>query len=178
MIETLISSKTRIKLLMKFFLNSNTTAYLRSLESEFGESSNGIRVELNRFEQAGLLCSESRGNKKYFKANIHHPLYADLHNILLKQIGIDQIVEKVVSRMGNVSEVYLSGEFSKGRDSSIIDLIFVGDLNAEYLLHLTQKVEKLIRRKIRFIIFKENEVKELHKIKEEQQPLLLWAAQN
>ena len=55
MIETLISSKTRIKLLLKFFLNSNTTSYLRSLESEFGESTNAIRVELNRLENAGML---------------------------------------------------------------------------------------------------------------------------
>jgi hypothetical protein len=178
MIETLISSKTRIKLLLKFFLNSNTTAYLRSLETEFGESSNGIRVELNRLEEAGMLCSENIGNKKYFKANTSHPLYADVHNILLKQIGIDQIVDKVVTRMGSVSEIYLSGDFSKGRDSSIIDLIFVGDINSEYLLQLVQKVEKLIHRKIRFIIFKENETTELRQIKKEQQPLLLWATKN
>ena len=57
MLETLISSKTRIKLLLKFFLNSKATSYLRGLESEFGESSNGIRIELNRFEKAGMLSS-------------------------------------------------------------------------------------------------------------------------
>ena len=67
MIETLISSKTRIKLLLKFFLNSNTTAYLRSLEEEFGESTNSIRIELNRFEKAGFLASHSQANKKVFK---------------------------------------------------------------------------------------------------------------
>ena len=69
MIETLISSKTRIKLLLKFFLNSNTTSYLRGLEGEFGESSNAIRVELNKLEEAGMLSSEVKGNKKMFKAN-------------------------------------------------------------------------------------------------------------
>ena len=51
MIETLISSKTRVKLLLKFFLNSRNTAYLRNLEEEFEESTNGIRVELNKFEK-------------------------------------------------------------------------------------------------------------------------------
>lgn len=64
MIETLISSQTRIKLLLKFFLNSNTKAYLRSLESEFSESSNAIRLELNRLEQSGMLSSFMEGNKK------------------------------------------------------------------------------------------------------------------
>ncbi|MFZ4634996.1 MAG: ArsR family transcriptional regulator, partial [Saprospiraceae bacterium] len=57
MIDALISSKTRIKLLLKFFLNSNTTAYLRNLESEFGDSTNAISIELNRREEAGLLLS-------------------------------------------------------------------------------------------------------------------------
>ena len=69
MIETLISSKTRVKLLMKFFLNSNNIAYLRNLEEEFQESTNGIRLELNKFEKAGFLDSFSKGNKKLFKVN-------------------------------------------------------------------------------------------------------------
>ncbi len=74
MIDTLITSQTRIKLLKKFFLNSSTRAHLRGLESEFGESSNGIRIELNRFEEAGLLHSLRDGNKKVYQANSGHPL--------------------------------------------------------------------------------------------------------
>ena len=63
MINALITSETRIKLLRKFFLNSSTKAHLRGLESEFGESTNAIRLELNRFEEAGLLHSLRDGNK-------------------------------------------------------------------------------------------------------------------
>ena len=96
MIETLISSKTRIKLLLKFFLNSNTKAYLRSLQSEFGESTNAIRLELNRLEGAGMLRSEMNGNKKVFQANIKHPLFDEVHNIMLKHIGLDRIIENVI----------------------------------------------------------------------------------
>ena len=106
MIEALISSKTRIKLLLKFFLNSNNKSYLRSLESEFGESSNAIRVELNRFEEAGMLSSFTSGNRKYFQANTQHPLYNEVHNILRKQLGIDQIIENIIERLGNVAVSY------------------------------------------------------------------------
>jgi hypothetical protein len=175
MIEALISSKTRIKLLLKFFLNSNTTAYLRSLETEFGESSNGIRIELNRLEKAGMLTFENRGNKKYFKANTSHPLYNEVHNILLKQIGIDQIIEKVIDRLGPVEEVFLTGDFSKGRDSKYIDLIFIGKLNKEYLINLVGKAEKLIHRKIRFTLFDSYEDKNLLEILKEHEPFLLWS---
>ena len=80
---------------MKFFLNPSLTSYLRSLAAEFGESSNSIRVELNRFEKAKLLTAKTEGNKKIFKANIKHPLYSDINSILLKQTGLDQIIERV-----------------------------------------------------------------------------------
>ncbi|RYY33118.1 MAG: hypothetical protein EOP46_17330 [Sphingobacteriaceae bacterium] len=66
---------------MKFFLNSDNKAYLRSLESEFGESSNAIRVELNRFEDVGLLVSSSSKNKKVYQANKEHSLFKEIHNI-------------------------------------------------------------------------------------------------
>ena len=104
MLETLISSKTRIKLLLKFFLNSKATSYLRGLETEFGESSNGIRVELNRFEKAGMLSSFTKGNKKYFQANTDHPLYNETHNLLIKYIGFDKIIDSVIENLGENTE--------------------------------------------------------------------------
>lgn len=171
MLETLISSKTRVKLLFKFFLNSNTRGYLRGLESEFGESSNAIRLELNRLESAGMLSSEVEGNKKYFSANTKHPLYNEIRNILLKQIGLDHVVEDVIERLGKVEKVYLTGSFAKGIDSQIIDLILIGDIDKEYLLKLIEKVENLIKRKIRFIIFSSEE---FQKVSLESEPLLLW----
>ncbi len=172
MIEALISSKTRVKMLLKFFLNANSSGYLRGLEQEFGESSNSIRVELNRFEKAGMLKSFSKGNKKFFQANKKHPLFNEIHNIVLKQIGFDTIINNVIERMGDVKKVFVAGDFAQGKDSQIIDLVFIGDINREYLVQLIKKVEKLIARKIRFIIFEKNE-----KIKWDTnavEPLLLW----
>ena len=175
MLDTLITSKTRIKLLMKFFLNSNSEAYLRNLASEFGESSNAIRVELNKFEEAGLLSSKTKGNKKYFQANTRHPLFSSIHNLLLRNIGIDRIIESVISEIGDLMRVYLVGDFAKGKDSAIIDLIFVGDnINTAYLLSLIQKSEKLIKRKIRYLVFAVDEVGDFLKQKDATEYLLLW----
>jgi len=175
MIDALISSKTRIKLLLKFFLNSNATAYLRSLESEFGESSNGIRVELNRLENAGLLLSESEGNKKIFRANTGHPLFREIHNIILKHIGLDQVIENVIHRLGDVQRVYLVGDFSKGMDSQVIDLVLVGDFDKSYLIALVEKAEKIVGRKIRYLLYSPEEAKMLDWKQFDPEPLLLWS---
>jgi deoxyxylulose-5-phosphate synthase len=175
MLETLISSKTRVKLLLKFFLNSNMTAYLRSLELEFGDSTNGIRQELNRLESAGMLTSFSNGNKKMFQANKTHPLFKEIHNIVLKTIGLDHIIENVIERLGMVEKVYLVGEFAKGLDSNIIDLIFIGDVDKAYLINLSEKAEKLVDRKIRYLIYKSEALAANDLDKFNPVPLLLWA---
>jgi hypothetical protein len=175
MIEALISSKTRIKLLLKFFLNSNTTAYLRGLETEFGESTNAIRLELNNLEQAGMLVSELCGNKKIFRANTQHPLFGEVHTILMKYLGLDQIIENVVKRLGEVEKVFLTGDFARGLDSAIIDLIFVGNIDQHYLLQLIEKVETLVKRRIRYIIYTPSEYTGLVKSQQEVEPLLLWS---
>ena len=176
MIETLISSKTRIKLLLKFFLNSSNTSYLRGLETEFGESSNAIRIELNRLENAGMLTSSVQGNKKFFSANTQHPLYREVHNILLKYIGFDKIIENVIERLGDVEKVFVTGAFAKGLDSQIIDLIFIGNINKSYLIELIDKVEKLIHRKVRYVVFAPEEEDRINWSSLDFEPLCLWTA--
>lgn len=160
MIDILISSRTRIKLLLKFFLNGSTRAYLRALEQEFGDSTNAIRVELNRLEEAGMLHSVVEGNRRYFQANRAHPLFDQVHQILLKTIGIDQIIEKVIERLGNVSRVFLVGRLARGLDSPIIDLILVGEIDPLYLQSLIPRAESLIQRKIRTLVYREPEFSE------------------
>jgi DNA-binding transcriptional ArsR family regulator len=152
MLSSLITSETRIKLLMKFFLNSNTKAHLRGLEAEFGESSNAIRIELNRFEEAGLLHSLWEGNKKFFQANETHPLYKDIHSIILKETGIDRVIEKVIHRLGNLICVYLTGDFARGKDSQVIELILVGDIDREYLTRKVVQAEEMVGRKISYVV--------------------------
>lgn len=174
MIQTLISSKTRIKLLVKFFLNSSTTSYLRGLEEEFNESTNSIRIELNRFEKAGFLESYSQSNKKVFKVNVKHPLFKDINSIVLKLVGLDHVIDYVLQRAGNLEKVYLVGSLSQGKESEDIDLVLVGDINHEFLMELIDKAEKKIHKKINYISFKETDFKLIDITKPGISPLLLW----
>ncbi len=175
MLKSLITSQTRIKLLLKFFLNNNTRAHLRGLESEFGESSNGIRVELNRFEEAGLLNSLRDGNKKVYQANSSHPLYNDIHNIILKETGIDRVIEKVIHRIGNLVSVYLTGDFAKGKDSKVIELILIGDgIDREYLARKIVQAEELAGRKVSYIVLDPEEAKDHLGFLKPTDLLLLW----
>jgi hypothetical protein len=172
LLDTIITSKTRIKLLLKFFLNSETKSYLRNLEQEFGESSNGIRVELNRLEGVGMLRSEVIGHRKYFSANTSHPLYNDINNIIRKFVGIDKIIESITSQIGKLEAAYLTGDFAIGRDSKIIDLVLVGDnLDTNYINTLTTKAENYIERKIRHLVLNAAQMTDYFK---DKPALLIW----
>lgn len=173
MLDALIISKTRIKLLMKFFINSATSSYLRDLENDFDESTNAIRIELNRFENAGLLTSSASGNKKMYRANTSHPLFNDIHNIIIKYVGIDQVVEEVVNKLGGIKKAYLTGSFAKGKNSQVIDLMLIGeDIDKSYLLKLVNKAEELIHREIKYTILTIEEAESYPK--EDRNAFLLW----
>jgi predicted transcriptional regulator len=174
MLDALITSKTRIKLLLKFFLNSNNQDYLRNLESDLGDNTNAIRQELIKMEEAGLLKSFSKGNRKYFHSNTEHPLFPDINSILMKITGLDELVKRVLNNVGDLQEVYLTGDLAKGISSEIIDLIIVGDLNQEYFHELILKCEKYIKKKIRFKVFLQVEFLDLKFKVVNSNDLLLW----
>lgn len=172
MLEALISSKTRIKLLLKFFVNPSQSAYLRSLAAEFDESTNSVRLELNRLEEAGLVESYSEGNRKMYKANGRHPLFDELRNIVLKHLGLDQFIEHIVEKLGDVKKVFLTGDLANGMNSDLIDVAFVGDVDQVYLLELVEKAQKLLHRKIRFVVYGIDE--ELPRELKGGEALVLW----
>lgn len=153
MLDALIQSKTRLRLLLRFFLNPDSEAYLRGLAHEFGESTNAVRVELNRFEDAGLIVPHKEGNKKVFQVNSNHPMYSDLQRIAFKHFGLDQVVDNVISKLGNVQAVYLTGDLAQGLDTNVIDITLIGEIDATFMAQLVEKAEGLIKRKIRTLVY-------------------------
>jgi hypothetical protein len=158
-LETLISNKTRLKLLVKFFLTPGNTGYLRELEEEFDASTNAIRLELNRFEEAGLLVSGMEKNRKVFSANQAHPLHHDICSIVRKYLGIDQVVDKVVNKLGDVSGAWITGEMAQGLDARVIELVIAGNnIDQAYLTRCIGTTENLIKRTIHCRIINETEI--------------------
>ena len=153
MLNKLITSKTRLRLLIKFFINQANSGYLNGLASEFNESTNSIRKELNHLSEAGYLKKYKDHNKVGYKANIGHPLFDMLQKVVRKDLGLEEIVERVLERMGPVQKILLVGDYAEGLDSGIIDIILIGKkLNTEYIEALEEKIEGVIDRKVNFYL--------------------------
>ena len=153
MLGELITSKTRLRLLIKFFVSQANRGYLNGLATEMGESTNAIRKELNHLHDAGYLQQEKTNNKIQYKANTKHPMFSVLQKVILKHLGLEDAVEIVLERMGDVEQIILIGNYAKGIDSGKIEIIIVGqDLNTSYVQNLEEKLEKLISRKVAFFL--------------------------
>ena len=153
MLGELITSKTRLRLLIKFFISQANKGYLNGLANEMGESTNAIRKELNHLQKAGYLKKLKVNNKIEYKANTNHPLFETLRKVVFKHLGLEDLVEKVLERIGNLDQIILIGDYAKGNDSGLIEVFLIGrDLNMEYITQLEDKIEDLIGRKVSFYL--------------------------
>lgn len=156
MLDKIITSKTRLRILVKFFINVANNGHLRGLAEEMNESTNAIRKELNNLSDAGYLEKKSNQNRITYKANSKHPLFSTLQKIIHQHIGLDSIVTTILQRMGNVNKIIVVGDYANGNDSGVIEVVLVGqELNCDYIKRLEEKIEKEIVRKVKFSIYPE-----------------------
>jgi predicted DNA-binding transcriptional regulator len=173
----IIASKTRIKLLTRFFFNPKTRSYLRELAKEFNVSTNAVRQELNQLKKTSLLKSEKSGRQVHYMANTEHPLFPELKSMVSKVMGIDQVIDSIVTRLGDLEWAYLIDDYSEGKDTGIIDLLLVGNIDQYHLNDLSRKTELYIKRKIRTLVLSRDEYKEFEPKLKTCPHILIWEAE-
>ena len=172
----IIASKTRIKLLIRFFFNPDTRSYLRELAKEFDVSTNSVREELNQLTSTGLLKSEKSGRQVFYTANQKHPLFPELKSMVSKVMGIDRVINSIVTRLGDLEWAYLIDDYAEGKDTGIIDLLLIGNIDQYHLNDLSRKTERYINRKIRSLVLSQDEFDDYASKLEKQPHVLIWEA--
>ena len=172
--DGIITSKTRINILMRLFLNPDQQAYLRELSREFSASPSVIKEELSNLSESGLLNQKRNGRQILYSANTKHPLFPELHSMVRKALGMEQILDSIISRLGSLKLALLIDDYAEGRDTGIIDLVLVGDVDRENLQDLVEKTERYINRKIRYLILSEAEYQSMKENLEKRPNIVLW----
>ena len=136
---------------------------MRGLERDLGVSSNTVRLELNKLQEMHLIeAQEDSDNSKVknYVVNQGHPMFKTLRGIIMQFVGLDQIVDQIVKKLGNLDQVFLTGDLAEGKNSPFVDLVIVGNVDKAYMYQLIEKVEPLISKKIRVGLFKPSEFSE------------------
>ncbi|MFH1821106.1 MAG: nucleotidyltransferase domain-containing protein [Methanobacteriota archaeon] len=155
MLELLMGSRTRVKILAMFLLSPGKKFYVRELARKTGSNTNSVRRELNRLESIGLLRSETSGNLKYYAADEKMPIYGELRSMFLKTEGLGEAIKENLKKLGKVKLAFIYGSFAKGEAQlkSDIDLMIVGEVNERKLLPLVRKTEERLSREINYTLF-------------------------
>jgi predicted transcriptional regulator len=159
---------------MRFFFNPQARSYLRELAKEFNMSTNAVREELNQLKKTDLLKSEKDGRQVFYKANTSHALFPELKSMVSKVMGIDQVIDSIIERLGNLDRAYLIDDYAEGKDTGIIDIILVGDIDMYHLNDLSRKTERYIKRKIRSLVLSRTEYKEFEPKLKASPHILIW----
>jgi predicted transcriptional regulator len=162
---------------MRFFFNPGTKAYLRELSKDLNVSTNAVREELNQLTQTKLLTSEKNGRNVYYVANDQHPLFPELKSMVSKVMGLDQVVESILTRLGDLEKAYIIDDYAEGKDTGIIDLVLVGNIDQYHLNDLSRKTEHYIKRKIRPLVLTREEFAAFMPTLEKRPNFLVWERQ-
>ena len=159
---------------MRLFFNPQARSYLRELSKEFNVSTNAVREELNQLTKTDLLKVEKNGRQVFYRANTEHSLFPELKSMVGKVMGIDQVIDGIVNRLGDLEQAYLIDDYAEGKDTGIIDIMLVGDIDQHHLNDLSRKTERYIKRKIRSLVLSRNEFESFADKLNARPYILIW----
>lgn len=164
----------RVQILMRLFLNPKNRAYLREMAAEFGASPGQLRDELGQLEGAGILESERVGRRVLYRANEKHALFPELSSMVRKALGVDCLVDCLIEHLDNLECAAVIDDYACGKDTGIIDLALLGDIDRGKLAELANGTEECLERKIRVLVFAANDRGRFNAILEEHPALRIW----
>ena len=163
-----LRSKLRRKLFARFFTNPDANYYVRELARLLDVDAKNLSTELARLEGEGLFVSQVRGRQKYFRLNRNHPLYEEFRRIVFKTIGAVGQLRNALAHMRGIEEAYLYGSFARNQTDakSDIDVLIVGEPEAEKFEEVVRKLERQLGREINYTLMSPREFKSRRKKKD------------
>jgi len=169
MLETLLGSKLRAKVLGWLFSHPDERYFVRQLTSLVKEDSTNVSRELIRLEKTGILISTTEGKQKYYQANQESPLFNELHGLIVKTAGVADVLRSALAlKQEQIKLAFIFGSIASGneRRRSDIDVMVVGKISFEEAVSLLSPAEEKLSREVNPVVYPvaefKNKVKEDH----------------
>ena len=160
MLQSLFSSRVRVKVLTHLFSHPDQPFYARSLARQISEHYNAVWQELNNLERIGLLVSEQDANVKHYRLNPDFPIHDELKRIILKTSGLGQAIREGVSGLSTVEWAFIYGSVATGEEDllSDVDLMLIGELDLMALGEVIARLEDQLGREINYMVLTRTEL--------------------
>lgn len=159
LLSPLFGSKTRVALLGHLVLHPGESFYLRQLAKLLGQSLTPIARELKKLEVLGLVVSEMKANARFFSINARAPIFPEIKAIVLKTVGVGDVLREGLSELNKVEFAFIHGSFAgrKPSPASDLDLFIVGEIPYPELTKAVKEIEGRIGREVQYSIFDRKE---------------------
>lgn len=167
MLETLLGSKLRAKVLGWLFTHPDERYFVRQLTNLVEEDSTNVSRELARLEKTGILVSTTEGKQKYYQVNRKSPIYNELHGLIVKTAGVVDVLRSALApAMERIKVAFVFGSIAAGTEErmSDIDMIVIGKTTFSEIVSLISPAQKTLGREINPVVYPVTEFK--HKIQE------------
>ncbi|MGH2606757.1 MAG: nucleotidyltransferase domain-containing protein, partial [Anaerolineales bacterium] len=147
----LVTSRARVEILKLLMLNPGDRRYLREVASLTHQPLRAAQRELARLEGAGLLTATTEGNRKYYQANRHSPIFPEVKALLIKTVGLGDLFRQYLQdRRDSIQLAFLFGSYARGTEGSAsdIDLMVVGEITGRELARLLAPVRETSGREV------------------------------
>ena len=163
MLEILLGSKLRAKVLGWLFSHPDERYFVRQLTALVKGDSTNVSRELARLENNGILVSTIEGKQKYYQANRQSPLFNELHGLILKTVGVTDIIKKALDpRIADIKLAFIFGSIASGNEdkASDIDIMVVGAISFGDTVDLLSTAEEELGREVNAVVYPISEFKQ------------------
>ena len=159
----MISLRSEItkKLLNYFFINPHEELYVNEISKKLYLDKRNLVKKIKELEKEGILKSHHRGNLKLYSLNKDFPLYNEYRKIVIKTLGFEVNIKRILMEVKGIKEAYIYGSYAKDKMDvhSDIDLLVIGNHGIVPLQKRLNKIQKEINREINITNMDEEEFK-------------------
>lgn len=140
----------RAEVLRLLFADEGRELHLRELTRQSGLTLGTLQTEVEKLCAADLLLSRRDGNRRCFRANAAHPLFADLRQLVLKTAGLREVLADALRPVPGVELAFVFGSLAAGagKAGSDVDLMVIGDAGLRALAPRLRKAAEQLGREI------------------------------
>jgi predicted nucleotidyltransferase len=156
----ILSSKIRAEIFRNLFgIAPDTALYMREIERRTGFVIGTVQTELKKLQRLDIISRVKDGNRVYYRANIVHPLYPNIRELVLKTSGLADVIKHAIDNEKGIRVAFVFGSFARQEEkaNSDVDLMVVGDIGLRKLTGLLMDVAGKVGREINPHIFSEKE---------------------
>lgn len=160
LLEDIIISRVRVKILTLFFSHPGTIFHVRDIVRRVGEEINAVRRELAHMEKAGMVSKEQRANRLFYMFRKDYPLYFELMSLVGKTSGLGADLLKHKAKLGKIKYAMISGRFMRAtakKSQTDVDLLVVGNVVLPELSQIIKAEEARRQTEMNYTVMTEEE---------------------